>query len=99
MQNARVIPTAVSELPEVVESLDRIALLVLMDGAAELEIGGYRYRLSLEKVFRLEECSGRFVWFLRNAGALRRRLLALGGGVPSQDAGRVRALAFRQGGN
>ena len=55
----------------------RLALRALLGGAPEVEIGGRRFRLSQEKVFRLEEVDGGFVYYLRNAGALQRRLAEL----------------------
>jgi hypothetical protein len=56
----------------------RAALAAMLGEGPELRIAGRRYRLTLESVFRLEEVDGRFVFFLRNAGALGRRLRALG---------------------
>ena len=54
-----------------------LLLRTLLGGAANLEIGGRRFRLSRESVFRLEEVDGSFVYFLRNAGAVERRLAEL----------------------
>jgi hypothetical protein len=55
----------------------RLVLDVLMGGTAEIRIGDLRFRLSQERVFRLEEIHGGFVYYLRNTGALARRLAEL----------------------
>jgi hypothetical protein len=52
----------------------RLALRAIVGGTPEIEIGGRRFRLSQEKVFRLEEVDGGFVYYLRSAGAVERRL-------------------------
>ena len=55
-------------------------LRVLLGGVAELSVDGRRYRLTLEKAFRLEEVDGNFVFFMGSAGTVERRLRALAGG-------------------
>jgi hypothetical protein len=60
----------------------RLVLRALLGAKPEVEVRGRRYRLELEKVFRLEEVGGGFVYYLRNAGALERRLEALAGSQP-----------------
>lgn len=55
----------------------RLALLAQLGASPELVIAGRRYRLELERVFRLEELDGPFIYYLRNAGALQRRLARL----------------------
>ncbi len=55
-----------------------LVLRALLGEVPEVEIGGRRYRLGLQKVFRLEEIDGSFAYYLRNAGALHRRLIQLG---------------------
>ena len=55
-----------------------LVLRALLGKVPEVKIGGRRYRLGLQQVFRLEEIGGSFVYYLRNAGALHRRLTQLG---------------------
>ena len=59
-------------------TLARFVLRALLGEVPEVEIGGRRYRLGLQQVFRLEEIGGSFVYYLRTAGALHRRLTQLG---------------------
>ena len=63
-------------------NLARLVLRALMGAKPEVEIAGRRYRLELEKVFRLEEVGGGFVYYFLNAGALERRLEELAGRSP-----------------
>ena len=57
----------------------RAILRALLGGRPEIRIQGSRFRLSLETAFRLEEVDGEFVYYLRNAGAVGRRLDGLAG--------------------
>lgn len=68
----------------------RWILDVLLGGRLELAIGTRRFRLTLERAFRLEEVDGGFVFFMGSAAALERRLTALAGG----KLRRIRASAF-----
>lgn len=71
------------------------ALAALSGAAAELRLGDRRYRLTVESVFRLEEIDGGFVFFLRNAGALQRRVGALA--AAAEPGVRLRGAAFAAG--
>ena len=62
------------------ELVARLILRALLGEASVVEIRGRRYRLSVEKVFRLDEVTGSFTYFLRDAGALQRRLRRLARG-------------------
>lgn len=69
--------TSDTDTAQEVSEYSRLVLDVLMGGTAEIRIGGIRFRLSQERVFRLEEIHGGFVYYLRNTGALAQRLAEL----------------------
>ena len=56
-----------------------LILRVLLGESPVLEIRGRRYRLEMDRVFRLEAVDGGFIFFMRTAGALQRRLTRLAG--------------------
>jgi hypothetical protein len=60
----------------------RLLLRVLMGETVDLELGGRRFRLGLEKAFRLEEVGGPFLFYMGTAGAAARRIINLAGGGP-----------------
>lgn len=66
------------------ETASRWALLILralVGDSPEFPLGGRRYRLSQEKAFCLEELDGHFVYYIRNAGTLTRRLEQIAAGT------------------
>ena len=82
MQHQRMAATGRAARRMVGPTATRLLLRVLMGETVDLDLGGRRFRLGLERAFRLEEIGGPFLFYMGTAGAVARRISHLAGGGP-----------------